>query len=125
MLQKRIIRVVASASFLEHTHPLFMELNVLKLHDVHTLESAKFMYHQLNINPTFTFNRILNLHSHNTRGNNNLRPRKPNTELSKRFIMFSGCVLWNSLSEELQASPNAVTFKINVKKIYTKSVLMF
>ena len=117
ILQKKIIRMVSGAGYLDHTNPLFKELKLLKLNDIHLLESAKFVYHQVNLEHNY-FIQNLSIHDHNTRDREDLRPPKPSNELSKRFITYSGCIIWNKLADDIKSANNALSFKIMCKKYY-------
>lgn len=44
ILQKRAIQVINKAGYLEHTHKLFLESNILKLTDVTEFQTAQIMY---------------------------------------------------------------------------------
>lgn len=117
LIQKKAIRIVSHARFLAHTGPLFKESKVLKLPHIHLIESAKFVYNQLNISQHSYYQRTSDIHEHNIRDNNCLRPPKPRTELRKRFITYYGCHVWNNLPEDIK-STNQLTFKLNIKNIY-------
>ena len=117
IVQKRIIRIISAVSYYQHTQPLFKDLIILKLADVHKLESLKFVFNQLNCShPIIRFYRASDKHNRQTRNMNDLRPERPMSNYSKRFIAYNGCVLWNNLPASLKKLNNAITFKINVKK---------
>ena len=44
ILQKRIVRIITSSPYLEHTDPLFYKLGLLKLSEINKYAFAKFMY---------------------------------------------------------------------------------
>lgn len=116
IIQKRIVRIISDVNYNEHTDPLFKNLGVLKLNDVYLLESLKYVHCQLNSQQTITFLRSSDVHNVNTRYNNQLRPPLPRTELSKRFISYSGCIKWNNLPIDIQIVRSNTTFKIKAKK---------
>ena len=45
--QKRAIRIINNAGYIDHTNPLFKNSKIVKLHDVYKLEVRKFVYQQL------------------------------------------------------------------------------
>jgi hypothetical protein len=61
LLQKRAIRVISGSSYLAHTSPLFKLHKILKLDDIATFETLKFVYkYKFNLQPStfsnyFTF----------------------------------------------------------------------
>ena len=56
------------------------------------------------------------VHDYNTRGNLiNLSIPKPNTNFLKSSLVYGGAICWNSLPEDLKASPNIDVFKKNIK----------
>ena len=74
LLQKRAVRVITKSSFLEHTSPLFAELQMLKFNDLYNFNLGKFMFKlkhnihvlPINFNSMFTFSS--SVHSYCTRG---------------------------------------------------------
>lgn len=116
LLQKRCIRTISGSGFRDHTNPLFKNLGILKINDVYILESLKFVNNQLKNPNVYNFQRVSDVHNVNTRNINHLRPRLAHTSLSKKFVTYSGCNLWNNLPLELRTITNNVTFKIKCKK---------
>ena len=119
--QKRAVRLISHAAFLEHTHPLFKRLSLLKFNDINQLELLKFVYNQLNHTNILQFVPVSNIHEVNLRGRFNLRPPQRKLELSRRFVTYRGCVEWNSLPEEIKMSTNTSMFKCRVKKLLLSS----
>ena len=116
LLQKRIIRVIFRANFTDHTDPLFSDLAILKLHDIHRLELLKFAHSQLQTPTVIHFDRVSNVHTQNLRNQNLLSLPQPRSESSKRFVHYSGSQAWNELPDEYKAITNSITFKIKLKK---------
>lgn len=115
-MQKKIVRVISEAGYRDHTDPLFSNLSILKLSDIHKLELLKFVYNQLNTPTVITFERNSTIHSQNLRNQNLLRLPQPRSEATKRFVNYSGCIAWNNLPETFRSIDNSVTFKIKLKK---------
>ena len=115
LLQKRIIRTVACVGYYDHTASIFSTLKILKLDDIHALESLKFIYEQQNTQ-IFSLPRVSEIHDRNTRNRHLLRPVFPKLELHKRFVLYSGCLKWNELPDDIKQANNKFTFKINVKR---------
>lgn len=114
--QKRAVRIISGAGHRDHTDPLFQNLSLLKLDNIHKLESLKFVRSQLNVPTVINFDRVSTVHHQNLRSQHLLRVPQPRSEASKRFVVYSGCLTWNSLPQELKSLENSSTFKINVKR---------
>ena len=114
--QKRTIRLINYANYRAHTIPLFKAAGILKLEDIHHLESLKFVFAQLMCPTVINFNFVSTFHSLYTRDRNNLRPPKPKSDLSKNFITYAGCILWNNLPSDLKKLNNIASFKMATKK---------
>ena len=65
-LQKKAIRIITFSSFIEHSSPLFKDLNIVKLSDIITFQLAVFMYkfHNQLLPSVFDafFNPVTNIH---------------------------------------------------------------
>ena len=62
MLQKKAIRIINGASYLQHTDPLFYSSKILKIRDQYKLSIGTYIYN----NPTILHG-YQRTHSHNTR----------------------------------------------------------
>ena len=114
--QKKIIRIMSSASYRDHSHPLFKALGVLKLNEVNQLTTSKFIHSQLNsLDPIINFTTANAIHNYNTRRSHFLRPSRYGT-FTNKFVSFRGCHIWNNLPEHIKNMTNINTFKINLKK---------
>ena len=116
--QKRAIRNISHAEYLQHTNQLFKNNKLLKLVDINLLESVKFVKKELFKPNSNYFSERNNDHGMVLRNNNlhlvNLP--QPRTEQSRKFITYSGAIKWNDLPLEIKLKQNPVTFKIHVKK---------
>ena len=54
------------------------------------------------------------IHSHNTRGANNLRTPRIKSQLAERFITFAGAKIWNEMKAKLDTSLRISSFKQNL-----------
>ena len=116
--QKRAIRNISHAEYLQHTNQLFKNNKLLKLVDINLLESVKFVKKELLKPNSNYFSERYNYHGMALRNNNlhlvNLP--QPRTEQSRKFITYSGAIKWNDLPLRIKLKQNPVTFKIHVKK---------
>lgn len=119
MLQKRAIRIINKAKFLDHTNPLFIESKLLKLQDLiklHTLQlSYKAYYNLLPVNLQKLFIQREQLHSLRRHGNF-LIPRI-NTIRRSFCATIRGIKLWNSLGHEYKQCRILNQFKVLYKKM--------
>ena len=94
-------------------------LGLIKLSDVNILCVAKFVFNQLSSpEPIIQYVRANEIHNYNTRQNNNLRPYRhlDISHISRKFIAYKGCHIWNQLPNNIKTVLNVNTFKIKLKK---------
>ena len=114
-LQKKAIRLINKTTFFSHTNPLFCKNKILKLIDLHKLESAKFIFHEVKLCNNFNLNSHSNIHSYQTRFNQNLIPRNFRTRVGLNFILVSGVHIYNSLYDDLKTLDSIGKFKCCLK----------
>jgi hypothetical protein len=89
------------SSYYEHGNPLFIKLEILKLHDLVIYHNALFMYdfHIDNLPDTFNTNHT---HNYNTRLASRSSHSLPRirTNYGKFSIRYSGSKLWNHVDDE-------------------------
>jgi len=115
LLQKRGVRVVAGASSIAHTSPLFLEFNLLKFHQIKTFQTGIFMYrfaHNL-LPPNFTgyFQQGVDIHSHLTRSSKLYRAIYAHSNSLRFSIKFTGPSVWSSIPLTIQQVPSLQRFK--------------
>ena len=119
-LQKKAIRIITFSIYNAHTHSLFKENKIIKLHDLIFLYNALFMYdyYTCKLSPAFSqfFIEINKIHNHNTR----LASKKTfylpaaRTNYGKFSKRFQGVKIWNSIEEKYK-SLKKYAFKQNLK----------
>ncbi len=94
VIQKKAVRVIKKVNYNDHTSPLFKELNILKINDIHMLQVAKYMYNmKRGTLPTPLSKQIklnANMHTHNTRNRNNPHVTERRTKLASRCLRHKG-----------------------------------
>ena len=116
-IQKRAIRIVKNANYIDHTLMLFKETKVLKLNDLIDAEMHKFIQKQIQLtNPIIPIQYNHEIHNYNTRQRSNLRPPQVRSNLSRNTVSYKGIINWNNLNPNLKTLLNPITFKINLKK---------
>ena len=124
-LQKKAIRIVDKAHYLEHTEPIFKSLKVLTLHQVYDLNCLLFAFKCIvcNIFPTFKIkvSQSQTIHDHNTRNNNKYRTEDiARLKICQKSFFFHGIKLWNLIDDSLKNSSFFV-FKNTLKEhLYEK-----
>ena len=110
VLHKKIIRSMCNVNYNDHTNELFVQLGILKLHDIVIHQLGIFMFRHVSRNlpnPLLSiFNYIYEVHKHNTRISSHIRPIWARLNILKKSMLYVGPSLWNSLDEQL-------TFKIS------------
>ena len=106
--QKRAVRIICKAPYLAHTDPLFYELKLLKLCDIHKYQVLVYVFKNSNLFSSST-------HNYSTRNFSNLRSQFRRTVLTSRSLSYLGPKYWNSLDPSLKCTDKLVTFKNNVK----------
>ena len=111
-IQKRIIRTISGAGYLDHTTPLFFNLKLLKLCDL-------YKYYAI----IDTRNKILkgqykSLHNVNTRNNNLAVPKFQYLTKTQQSVKFKGPTFWNTLPVSLRNEKSLLVFKNKLKMYY-------
>ena len=104
LLQKRVVRIICSAKYRDHTEPLMEKLGLLHLYDVNLYVNSKFMYnwyHKL-LPQVFedSFVLVSDIHDKETRQsvNKNLFPHKFYSTCNDRgqnSYIYRCTILWN------------------------------
>ena len=110
LLQKKIVRIINSAHYLQHTNPLFYQNRILKFQDIHFFTLAVFMFKNENSSIFY------HPHLQNTRNRELPRPVFQHLTLTQHSVFFKGPTAWNSLPQTVRESRNLDRFKLNLKK---------
>ena len=106
----KAIGIMTFAEFKEHTNPIFIDLKILKFHDIVWLQTAIFMHDFHHSDLPVVFNQFFlfvnKRHGYNTRSASRLNCSLPHVRTSYRkfSIKFVGAKVWNSLDEDLKIS---------------------
>ena len=115
VLQKRAIRIISNAPYRNPSTPLFKKLELLRLDDLITLQTALFIYKsKLGLLPKSCSNYLIIANRerlHNTRVFSYFVIPKCRTVLRKNCISVRGPTLWNTLPPNLQAASTITEFK--------------
>ena len=102
ILQKKAIRIVNKSHYLDHTSPIFKSLETLTIFQIFDLNCYLFAFKCINCNmfPYYKMkiSQILNVHTYNTRNNNNYRTiERARLRIIQRSYLYKGIDIWNSL----------------------------
>ena len=116
-LQKKAIRIISRARYLDHTEPLFISMGLLTLSELFNLNCILFIYKCSYTNQFIDFsNRMIrgsDIHDHNTRSNSNFRLPEDSLKRVRQSFFYKGIDHWNKLSPEVYIYHPNVTFKVN------------
>ena len=120
LLQKKAIRICSHSHYLAHTTPIFKEIKTLKVNDIHTYQTAIFMFkYSANLLPPSFQNFFIhnaNIHSYPTRRSSDFHLNNPKTLKAHKSIRHHGPDIWNSLPETLKSRTSLYSFKTYAKK---------
>ena len=114
--QKRALRDVASSRYNAHTGPLFINMKLLKVKDIHKLSQLKFFYKRFHRELPEYFNTMLtrkpiDIHDHST--------RKRDTFLIERiYHSFAEKCIRNSILHIVNGVPHAVKDKVSTHSFH-------
>ena len=116
-LQKKAIRIISRARYLDHTEPLFISMALLTLSELFNLNCILFIYKCSYTNQFIDFsNRMIrgsDINDHNTRSNSNFRLLEDSLKRIHQSFFYKGIDHWNKLSPEVYIYHPNVTFKVN------------
>ena len=91
IMQKKAIRITTGANYNDHTEPLFKQLKLLTLKDIHKIKVAKFMFSaSKGILPSPLIGMVTNnskIHTHDTRNSNNPHVNTRRTNIAAKTNM--------------------------------------
>ena len=125
--QKRLIRIMLYQPFRCHTKPLFHQLQILNLNQLHHFQVGKIMhnYHKKKTNLNVNLELLTNKHSHNTRSAADSNYFLPNlrTNLGMNSLSSIGPQVWNSIPTNIKSLP-AHLFKNKYKQYMLDSNML-
>ena len=112
LTQKRIVRSIAGAQYLDSSTPLFYRLKILKLKDLFKFHAALDTYKKLN-NGHYGI-----AHNINTRNIHLAQPKYHRLTRTQQSITFCGPTIWNSLPSYIQNTPTLPLLKDRLKDYF-------
>ena len=126
LLQKRIIRAMSCEHFTSHLAPIFLNLKILKLHDLFQLKLLSFVYESVNkISPVRFhnfFKSVESVHQYGTRqaGKDDILPQKNTSQYGLRSVRYNGAKCWNDIPVEIKRLPSVKMFHQTLKTFLFK-----
>ena len=121
-LQKKSIRTIFRLPYNDHTHEHFKNNNILKLTDLHKLNTCSLFYKYIN-NPNSNtqniaalFNTNSDQHDYNTRHQNSYITPHYNKTRTQQCYKYTAIKFWNSIPDHVKDSNTAKKFKNQLKK---------
>ena len=126
--KKKAVRIVCNVDYQHPANVLFIELHVLKLHDLIELRTAVIMYKANNgclpVNLQTMFHMSLE-RIHDTHNSKNVRQVFARTTEKANCITVHGIKLWNTIEDRIRRSHNLNTFKKWFsKKLHSRYTLL-
>ncbi len=124
LMQKKAIRYICKANYNSHTEPLFKNLNILNIWDLHEYEITLFMYKLTNHTLPASFDRV---YSHNrdiqtnriTRQSSLLHIQRCDSVFASKLPLYRFPIVWNKWSQIIPVNIS----QNQVKKVIKKKLL--
>ena len=124
LLHKRVIRILTSAGYRDHTAPLFKQLKIMTIYELYLFRTGLFMFKIYNKKvPTvccemFTTNEIY--HSYNTRRRNYLHVPLAGSVCYSNTVRIKGVDIWNRILTLIDVDCSICVFKHKLKRVLTE-----
>ena len=106
ILQKRAIRIISNAGFLDHTEPLFKLQKILKLQDLYKYSLACYFFKNQNLLNSFSQS-----HNYNTRNRDLFLPPHERLRSTSQSVIYNGIIVWNNIPDSIKACRTIGSFK--------------
>ena len=125
VLQKKVLKSITFNDIASPAMPIFRNLELLTLADIHNLQVVTFVYECVNgLSPSYFgdyFKTLSSTHAMRTRqatmGNLFLQ-RRNTDQYGIRSVQYSGVKLWNSVPAKIRVSTSVTKFRSELKKYY-------
>ena len=122
VLQKKAVRAIDNLACNEHTNAYFKCNKILKLSDQYQLQVSNYVFQVLhsNIDEETKSSLLINyqIHSHNTRANNQMSILRVNRSKTKHCVLHNGMITPNSLPDIFKVNVSFSMFKSKVRNFY-------
>ena len=106
ILQKKALRIIHKVGYLEHTHPLFVQSNIMKFTDIVKYQTAQVMYKAKNYKLPNNIQRLFNERQlrYKLRGKANFDRLRFRSNRKGFCISICGVRQWNTLRVDIKQS---------------------
>ena len=119
-LQKKAVRIIAQKCPRTSCRPLFSHYKILTVTSLYILEASchakKALLTNYNTDKNSTIRHVKDIHSHNTRQQNNIYIRNFTSTKRKTNISFKSSLIYNNLPEHLKQINSLKKFRADTKK---------
>ena len=125
-IQKKAIRIITRSSPLTSCRPLFQKHNILTVFSLYVLEASCYVKKcllQPDVNSVSSIIQAGNIHSHNTRQQNNIFIHNSTNRQKKTNLNLQCALIYNKLPDHLKQIPNINTFKAKTKYLLLNNAL--
>ena len=122
LLQKKIVRIINSGGFNDHTNELFLMSKIIKFHDLVKFKTATIMYKAknkflpANIQHLFDTKEHLN---YNLRGKNKFSTKYARTKTKTMCVSVVGVKIWNNIDNNIAEAESLQKFKKCIRVTYS------
>ena len=134
-LQKKAIRIISRAKYMDHSEPRQKDLEILKIRDLYKMRTNCLTYDCLHGNAPEMFKNLFVQNTERDMGNtrttrsqsnrpNNIRLRQTVNNpgpVTKSCFFFTAIEIWNELPDDIKTSSSKNQFKNRLKKHYLES----
>ena len=110
VLQKRAIRLINGAGYLDTTDPLFYASGILKIEDQYKHCLGVYLYK----NPEIA-NNYRRTHNFNTRNQDNLLPPFERLRSTQQSVIYNAVSVWNTVPKNIKDCISLASYKYNYK----------
>uniref|UniRef100_A0A669B1C7 Reverse transcriptase domain-containing protein n=1 Tax=Oreochromis niloticus TaxID=8128 RepID=A0A669B1C7_ORENI len=118
-VQKRALRIIHKAGYLDHTHKLFLQAKLLKFQDLVNYNTSIILYKAFNKLLPANLQTIFEIREgvYNVRGFGEFKLPRTRTTRKGFCVSVCGVKIWNSLSLQLKQCKNIHRFKFLYKQL--------
>lgn len=109
-IQKRALRILNNANYRQTCRPLFINSRIMTLTNLFIFETSLLIFKNLS-----EINKCKDIHNYATRSCSNLTLEKPNNELFKKSILYTGFKIYNKLPSKLKENVSFNLFRRELK----------
>ena len=111
LLQKRAIRVICNAGFLDHTQPLFFNKSILKIDDLYKHSLGCYLYSNQDLLASYVYS-----HNYPTRNRDQFLAPIPRLRSTEQSVIYNAINIWNDIPDDIKACTTKQNFKYHYKK---------